>query len=211
LEVKNVIPTRRREILVIAFDLANVLVQVDHFIFCRQLAQVAGTTPAAVYEAVFASSLEPGYDTGRMSTEEFFQAVCAQWQVSLSLAQFASWWNSIFAPMPGMEAVVEHLAAAYPLHLLSNTNSLHFQYIRENYPLLAPFRSFVLSYEVGSRKPEAAIYQALIRRAERAPEEILFVDDKPEFVAAAQAQGLQAWQFTDRDRLIRQLQDEGLW
>jgi len=206
-----VIPERRQDIKVIAFDLGNVLVKVDHLIFCRKLAELAGTTPEAVYDAVFAGSLEPGYDTGRISTQEFFEAICARWQVSLSLARLAAWWNSIFTPIPEMEAVVQHLAAVYPLHLLSNTNELHFEYIRENYPLLAHFRSFVLSYEVGSRKPEAAIYQALIRRAGVAPTQILFLDDRSDFVQAAQTQGLQAWQFTHPGRLVQQLQAQGLW
>ncbi len=60
--------------------------------------------------------------------------------------------------MPEMEEVVTRLAKGYPLFLLSNTNALHFEYIQENYPVLKHFSHFILSYKVGSRKPEKGIY-----------------------------------------------------
>jgi putative hydrolase of the HAD superfamily len=95
---------------------------------------------------------------------------------------------------------------------MSNTNSLHFAYVRERFAaLLKPFRAFVLSYQVGSRKPEPAIYQSLIRQAGRPPEEILFLDDKAAFVEAARGHGLTAWQFRSPQELRRQLARHRLW
>lgn len=195
----------------ITFDLGNVLVRVDHLEFCRRLAVLAGTTPESVFAAVFASDLEPGFDTGKISAQEFFARISARFQVSLPFSTFCAWWNSIFAPMPEMEPVVEHLASRYPLFLLSNTNALHFQYIRQQYPLLNNFRQFVLSYKVGSRKPEPAIYHHLIKQAKTTPAQILFIDDKLSFVQAAQDQGLQAWQFTNHASFREKLQAEGVW
>jgi putative hydrolase of the HAD superfamily len=113
--------------------------------------------------------------------------------------------------MPDMEEVVTRLTRDYPLFLLSNTNALHFEYIQENYPVLKCFSRFVLSYEVGSRKPEKGIYTHLLRQAGTAPEQILFIDDKMPFVAAAQEHGIQAWQFTTCENLKQQLQEHGLW
>ena len=198
-------------IAVVTFDLGNVLVKVDHLEFCRRLAALAGTTPEAVFAAVFDSDLEPAYDTGRISSQEFFAHILARFPVSLSFAQFQQWWNSIFSPIPEMGPVVAHLAGRYPLFLLSNTNALHFQYIRAQYPLLARFTRFILSYEVGSRKPEPQIYRHLIQEAQTAPAQILFIDDKLPFVQAAQEQGLQAWQFIDPPGLVQQLQAAGVW
>ncbi|MGQ9921521.1 MAG: HAD family hydrolase [Desulfobacca sp.] len=195
----------------ITFDLGNVLVRVDHLEFCRRLAELAHINPETVFTEVFASDLEPAFDTGKISAQEFFVQITSRFQVSLSFHTFCSWWNSIFAPMPEMVPVVEHLASRYPLFLLSNTNALHFQYIREQYPLLNNFRQFVLSFKVGYRKPEPEIYRRLIHQAHTPPARILFIDDKLPFVAAARDQGLQAWQFTVRDRLVQQLQEVGAW
>jgi len=199
-------------ITAITFDLGNVLVRVDHLRFCRRLAALAALSPQEVYARVFESSLEPGYDTGRITSRQFYQRVTAHFGVALPYSRFCDLWCDIFDPMDDMAALVEHLASRFPLFLLSNTNSLHFTYIRERFTsLLQPFRALTLSYQVGSRKPEPAIYQSLIRQAGRPPEEILFLDDKVSFVDAARRQGLAAWPFVSPQELRRQLARHCLW
>jgi glucose-1-phosphatase len=194
----------------LALDLGNVLVKVDHLRFCRRLAELTGLTPGEVYARVFESDLEIGYDTGRLSSEEFHRRVADHFEVAVPFPQFSWWWNDIFAPLEGMAELVGRLAATYPLYLLSNTNELHFTHIRERYALLHHFQSFVLSYEVGSRKPEPGIYQALIRQTGLPAGQCLFVDDKLPFVMAAREQGLQSWQFTSPGEFIQALQEHGL-
>lgn len=199
------------DIRALALDLGNVLVKVDHLRFCRRLAPLVRLTPEEVYARVFESDLEPGFDTGRLSPAEFHQRLEERFGITVPFGRFCWWWNDIFAPLEGMAELVEHLAARFPLYLVSNTNALHFAYIRENYPLLRHFRDFILSYEVGSRKPEAEIYQALIRRLETPPSHCLFVDDKLPFVQAAREQGLVAWQFTSPRDFRRFLQEHRLY
>ena len=184
----------------------------DHLRFCRRLAAVAGWTPQEVYAAVFQTGLEPGYDTGRISSEEFHRRVQDHFRLDLPFPRFRQMWAEIFDPLEDMEAVAARLARRYPLYLLSNTNELHFQYIRENYAtLLSHFRAFILSYLVGSRKPEPQIFQALIREAGLPPAQILYTDDNPEFVEAARDHGLVAWQFTSPREFQEQLSLNGLW
>lgn len=199
------------DIKALALDLGNVLVKVDHFRFCRRLAKLAGLTPEEVYAQVFESSLEPGFDTGRLTSEEFYRRVTDHFRVALPFLQFCDWWNDLFDPMEGMAELVSHLAARYPLYLVSNTNDLHFTYIRESCAFLEHFESFVLSFEVGSRKPEPGIYQALIQQTGLPPSQCLFVDDKLPFVTAAQSHGLVAWQFISPNEFITDLQRHGLY
>jgi putative hydrolase of the HAD superfamily len=198
------------DIKALALDLGNVLVKVDHFRFCRRLARLAGLSPEEVFAQIFASSLEPAYDTGHLTSEEFYHQVTEHFGVTLPYPQFCTWWNDIFDPMEGMAELVSRVAARYPLYLISNTNALHFAYIKESYAFLDHFQSFILSFEVGSRKPEPDIYQALIQRMGLPPSQGLFVDDKLPFVTAAQSQGLTAWQFTSAENFIRDLQRHGL-
>ncbi len=202
---------KRPPITAIAFDLGNVLVKVDHGRFCARLGTLLHAAPREVFDAVFASDLEPRYDTGRLTSREFYQGVMARFNRPVPYSLFCHLWNDIFAPMEGMAEVVAALAQKLPLFLLSNTNALHFAYIRQRFPIVRHFQRFILSYEVGRRKPEGAIYQALIRMLGQAPEHCLYVDDKEPFVAAAEAHGLQAWHFTTpRDFLLR-LARRGLW
>ena len=127
-------------ITAITFDLGNVLIRVDHLRFCRRLAALADLTPQEVYARVFESSLEPGYDTGRITSREFYQRVTAHFGVTLPYSRFRDLWCDLFDPMEGMAELVQHLASRFPLLLLSNTNSLHFAYIKERFgPILAAF------------------------------------------------------------------------
>ena len=184
----------------------------DHGRFCRRLGQLAGVTPQEVYTAVFDTTLEFDYDTGRVSSREFHRRLQARFGLNLPFSRLRELWTEIFAPLDDMEAVAARLARRYPLYLLSNTNELHFEYIRENYAaLLQPFRAFILSYRVGGRKPEAAIFQALIRQAGVPPEQILYTDDKEDFVAAARTHGLTAWPFVSPADFQEQLSHAGLW
>jgi HAD superfamily hydrolase (TIGR01509 family) len=200
------------KITAITFDLGNVLVRVDHLRFCRRLAALAALSPHEVYDQVFASNLEPGYDTGRITSQEFYERVTAHFGVDLPYSRFSDLWCDMFDPMEAMAELVQHLSSRFPLFLLSNTNDLHFAHIQERFgAVLEPFRAFVLSYRVGSRKPEPGIYQALIRQVKRPPEEILFLDDKEIFVAAARDQGLAAWQFRSPQELQRELERHRLW
>ncbi len=86
-------------IAAIAFDLGNVLVAVDHLRFCRRLAPLAGMSPEAVYAAVFQTGLEPGYDTGRLSSREFHRRLQTHFRLDLPYARFRELWTEIFDPL----------------------------------------------------------------------------------------------------------------
>ncbi len=195
----------------VAFDLGNVLVRVDHARFCRRLALRAQRTPAEIYAQIFESDLEWDYDTGRLTSEEFYRRVTGRFGLSLPYPQFCAMWNDIFDPMEGMEEVLDGLTARYPLYLVSNTNPLHFEYIRARFPgVLRHILGFILSFEIGSRKPEPGFYQALVRATGQPPARCLFIDDKAPFVEAARRHGLPAWQFTTRADFQRSLVQFGV-
>ena len=199
-------------IAAVAFDLGNVLVKVDHLRFCRGLAELAGWPPQEIYAAVFQSRLETGYDRGRLSSREFHRRLQARFRLDLPFPRFRDLWNEIFDPLEDMQEVVARLARRYPLYLLSNTNPLHFRYLRERFAsLLKHFRALILSYRVGSRKPEAAIFQALLREVGLPPARILYIEDNEDFVAAARTHGLTAWIFVSPQDFKEKLSVAGLW
>lgn len=52
------------------------------------------------------------------------------------------------------------------------------------------FDALVLSYEVGSKKPDPRIYQHALKAAECQPDECIFIDDREDFLAPARALGM---------------------
>ncbi|HWG37189.1 MAG TPA: HAD-IA family hydrolase [Terriglobales bacterium] len=134
-------------------------------------------------------------ESGRMPSAMFRSRMCAL--TGLEDAGFDAWWNSIFEER--WLIAPERIRAAkeqYRVGLLSNTNALHFDFLRRTRPLLDELDFHVLSHEVGASKPEAAMYAAAEAAAQCRPEAILYLDDVPEFVRAAHARGWQAIEFT---------------
>jgi len=191
----------------LAFDLGNVLIRVDHHRFCRRLAAAAGLDPEEVYARIFLSGLEPSFDCGRLSPEEFYRQVLHQVPAPLPYPEFCRLWCDIFTPFPAMEELVRRLKGRLPLFLVSNTNALHFPYIWERFPLVHGFSGYLLSYRLNSRKPEPAFYEALAREIGNDPAACLFVDDKLPFVEAARIHGFSAWHFQEPEGLARHLRE----
>ncbi len=68
------------------------------------------------------------------------------------------------------------------------------------------YDAIVSSYEVGYRKPEKEIYEIAEEKAKVSPDNILFIDDMPEFVQGAKRQGWQTKWF-DMTKIKKVLND----
>lgn len=80
--------------------------------------------------------------------------------------------------------------------MLSNCGPEVIDRMRAQREVARYFDALVISWEVGSLKPEPAIYRTALERLGVAAGEALFVDDRPENVAGAEAVGMHALLFT---------------
>ena len=151
------------------------------------------------------------FESGEIEPRDFVRDLAAHLNFEISYESFCEIWNSIFLPPTLIpETMLEGIAKNYRLVLLSNTNAIHFEMLRENYPMLRHFHALVLSHEVGAMKPLPRIYQRVIEVAGCAPEECFFTDDMPEFVAGARAHGIDAVQFESAGQIERELRSRGV-
>ncbi|MEI6126651.1 MAG: HAD family phosphatase [Pseudomonadota bacterium] len=193
----------------IIFDLGKVIVDFDHYSICQRLAQHCASPPDILYEKIFASGMEKQLDRGRITPEIFFQTLKADLDLQLDMAQFRDIWNTIFSLMPGMELLIQRLKN-YTLICLSNTNQWHFEYCLQHFPVLRNFHAWILSYELGARKPEKVIFQKALEKAQALPSECLYIDDVPEFIASAEEMGIRGIAFVSAEHLERQLKERGV-
>ena len=105
---------------------------------------------------------------------------------------------------------VEKPSRKYRLIILSDTNKLHFEFIRENYSILSHFYDFVLSHEVGSQKPSPEIFEAAIKKAKCLPEECFYIDDNKTYTEKAREMGINAVQFISAEQFKEELQSRRL-
>lgn len=181
----------------IVFDFGNVIALFDHMVACQRLASLSRRPrdPQDVYERIFTTSLEEDYDCGRLSTAAFVEGLRRDLQLEASDEAIAHAWCDIFTANPAVEEViVREKRRGTRLVLASNTNELHFEWFSRQFePVLRLFDELVLSFRVGARKPDVRFFEACIRASGRAADQIIYLDDRPDYVAAGSALGMRAF------------------
>jgi len=193
------------------FDLGGVIVPLD---FPRAFQEISAFTPHSAGEIqrrLAATDLYARAELGRISPADFMREMSRQLDLSADEATFRRVWCSVFPPRTLIEdQLLEQLHNRYRILMLSNTNAIHFEMIRESYPILRHFDGFVLSYEVGHMKPAPEIYREAIRRAGCRPEECFYTDDTAANVEGALREGLDAVQFVSCEQLRVELAARGV-
>lgn len=196
---------------IVVFDLGKVLVDFDYSIAGRRIAVQSDMSPAAVQQYLDHSPLLYRYETGLMTRPEFFEEVRRTTGFRGSLTEFGVFFADIFSEMPRMIAMHAELRhRGIPTYIFSNTNDLAIEHIRRNFPFFANFDGYILSYEVGSMKPDARIYEALEAMTGKRGAEILYLDDRPENVNAGAARGWQVILQTDPAKSRAAIEQLGL-
>ncbi|WP_367175036.1 HAD-IA family hydrolase [Flavobacterium sp.] len=91
------------------------------------------------------------------------------------------------------------LSSRYRLFLLTNTDSIHISRFEHKVGMsfytdfYRCFEKVYYSYEMGMRKPDAEIFNAIIRKHDLSPKRTLFIDDKKTNTDAAESLGLHVW------------------
>jgi FMN phosphatase YigB (HAD superfamily) len=195
----------------VIFDLGRVIVPFDFKRGYARLAPLCGLEPADIPRRIATTDLVQRYESGTIQSRDFVRELSSHLKFETTYENFCEIWSSIFLPETLIpESMLEGLARNYPLILLSNTNQIHFEMIRENYPLLRHFNKFVVSYEVGAMKPLPLIYQRAIEAAGCAPHECFFTDDISAYVEGARTAGIDAVQFESAEQIARELHRRGV-
>lgn len=81
----------------------------------------------------------------------------------------------------------------HKVYILSNWDSPSFKELEAQFPkFMSLFDGAIISGDAGVMKPDPEIYKILLETYNLNPAETAFIDDRPENIAAAQEQGIQA-------------------
>ena len=195
----------------IIFDLGNVIVSFDHRKTSQRLAGAFAHADDVVYEKAVTSEFARDYSLGRISTGEFIAAINQEFDGQIGFEDFYAAWNCTFLPEPIVsERLIETLSKKYKLLILSDTNEMHFDFIRENYPIMNYFDDFVVSHKVNVAKPSAEIFQKAVEISGCLPQECLFIDDLAANVEGARKIGMDAVRFVSPEQLVEDLKARNL-
>ncbi len=193
------------------FDLGKVIVPFELDNHIKILESVCDLEYTEIRDKVFAAEELILFEKGEISARQLFEFLQKLLGLRMEFEEFVAAWNSIFSLEPIIApALIEKLAAKYRLIILSDTNRLHFDFIREHFPILDFFDDFVVSYELGYVKPAPEIFRAAVIKAECLAEECFFTDDKEINVRGAVEFGINAVQFHSPEQFAAELSKRGL-
>lgn len=139
------------------------------------------------------------YEIGRISTSEFIAFYKSKFQ-NLNETDIVNAWNYIIKDFPEYRLdFIKNLAQEkeFKLILLSNTNDLHIDFIKHNVPFYEDFKNcfdvFYLSQEIHLRKPNADIFEFVLKENNLIANDCLFIDDTKENTDTAERLGLHTW------------------
>jgi HAD superfamily hydrolase (TIGR01509 family) len=177
----------------VVFDLGKVLVDFDYGIASRRIAARGKMSADEVQKFIDHSPLLFRFETGQVSQQQFFAEVQSVTGFDGTLDEFSEFFADIFSPIqPMLELHAVLRQRGVPTYVFSNTNELAVCHIRKNFPFFSQFNGYVCSYEHGVMKPDAKLYEVVERTSRLGGSELLYLDDRPENVAAGAARGWQA-------------------
>ena len=135
-------------------------------------------------------------ETGDITVEKFLTELQKETN-NASINQVSEAWNAMLLDLPENRLeLIQSLKKEYSIYLLSNTNTIHLDAFKKKlgkvkwikfYNL---FDKMYLSHEMGLRKPNAAIFEYILKEQNLKAQEVFFIDDSPEHIEGANKLGI---------------------
>ena len=186
------------------FDLGNVIVDID---FNRVLGAWSdfSRVPLATLKQNFAmGETFHQHERGEIDDEEFAERFCQEMDLPLSYEQFSHGWQAVFVAIRPEAIDIMHKLRkqGHRVVVLSNTNRLHTTFWPEEYPdVKGAADKIYLSQEMGMRKPEARIYQAVLQAEGFTAADAVFFDDNADNIEGANQLGITSILVTGKETI----------
>jgi putative hydrolase of the HAD superfamily len=192
------------------FDIGNVLLRFSSRQVIARVACAVKRHPLKLARYLWSSDIGERIERGEVDGEQLYAIFQKELGYKGTFAQFRMLWCDHFTLDRGSYALLKRTIKQVPTYLLSNTNALHIDFIKERYEFPGLVRGAILSHEVGLRKPDPAIYRKALALSGTSPEETVFVDDLKPNVDAAAKLGMIAIRFKDAESLRARFDALGL-
>ena len=194
----------------IVFDLGGVLVDLDFKAAINGLQKAGFVNVKEQLQSFDREGIFQKFELGEMTAEEFRTAIRENSTVTLTDEEIDALWNAMLLEIPRekLELILD-LRGKYMVYLLSNTNSIHWDYVCKNafnyrgFRVKDYFEETFLSYEMHLAKPDKTIFEKVLQDANLLPEETLFIDDSEANCKAAEEVGIHAHHYHIGDDLSK--------
>ena len=192
----------------VVFDLGKVLLDFDYTRFANNVLHKCGVPAESILNAVNQSELLVRYETGLLTSQEFFAQVKRACSFTGEYHEFEPVFGDIFSKIPEMIALHARVRdRGIPTYIFSNTSELVIKHIRSAYPFFNTFTGYILSYEERSVKPQPKIYEVVEARAKRKGDALLYIDDRLENIEHGRERGWQTIHHVDVAATLKRVEE----
>lgn len=180
----------------IIFDFGDIFINLNKTATALELSKFGFTKISPELDV-----LMKNYEKGLISSDDFINKTNKIFPTATP-QKLKNAWNKIILDFPEERLLfIETLAKEknYRLFLLSNTNELHIEQVIKNMGterydrFKACFEQFYLSHLINFRKPNANIYEFVLKENNLNAKETFFIDDTEENTIAAEKLGIKSW------------------
>ncbi len=188
----------------IVFDFGKVLIDIEPRLSGEAFNALGARPSFTVGELSYQNhNAYHAIETDVISPAEFRQAFRQHLRYAALDSSLDAAWNALLLDLqPWLIGPLHRLGKDYHLHLLSNTNRIHIDEFKRRIgsrsygEFTRCFEHIFYSFDLGLRKPDPAIYQAVDSRLGiQDPSRVFFLDDHAANVEAALQHGWKAKQF----------------
>ena len=191
----------KQKIDLVAFDLGNVLCTVDEISAAKELAAKINQRWEYVHEIVFGQVAKLRFERGEITFDDHAHDAIKTLRLDMSITELAEIYNSVIAPSENMFPIVSQISKTHRIGLASNTSEPHWKYAQKFLTFSSLLNPVIVSYLVGTHKPEKAFYERLVNESGVPADRILFIDDLETNVEGARKAGIIGLQFSTLENL----------
>lgn len=186
----------------ITFDFGGVLYDYDGKILLERLTSRSKGSLNDLKALLEESELDRAHFRGDIEAEELLDVLEDLVGLEMNAEELASAYAASVEPKEEMFELVRELKGNYNLQLYSDTPKILYDRVMTDMPIFELFSDVTLSFRVGKLKDSPEGHREVIKKAGHSPEEIIFIDDRDEFVNQANELGINGIKFTGINQLI---------
>lgn len=193
------------DVELVLLDLGGVLLNIDYKRTEKAFQDLGFSDFETIYSQARQSGLFDEFECGRLSSDEFVGQLLTLMNHEHSVSDVIHAWNAMLLDFPGNRIdVINRLKERFKVYLLSNTNEIHYEAFMslfsaefdKNFSDL--FDKAFYSHQIGMRKPNAEVFEHILREAGVSPSKVLFIDDSIQHVEGASKVGIQSFLLNDQ-------------
>ncbi len=194
----------------ITFDFGGVLYDYDENVLINEFVDRSEKGPEELRELMNGSSLDRAHFRGEVKADELLDILEDRVGLKMTEEELARAYADSVQPKEEVLDLVRELEGDYDLQLYSDTPKILYDKVMTDIPVFDSFSAVTLSFSVGKLKDAPDGHREVIEKSGHAPGEIIFIDDREEFVAQAKELGINGIKFTEIDELIKELNRLGV-